>query len=260
MQILLVRFTTLRPRQNGCHFPDDIFKWIILNENVWILLKISLKFVPKVQINNIVALVQMMAWHRPGDKSLFEIMMVSLLPLVCLLLLILMLWHRQAIFESKGDNLSSSAECRTRSWEVWDTKLPADWMPTHKPTELSTIKASLGLGFFLCVLFGLYQQFLCDTFTQIVQGPFDRIWAVMRGRLSPRQWSNPVRYQSKIPNYNKNTSLIYNKAWAVGVCPGIYRQTSNISHTLVDNKIVDHSDVVGASPVGAAPTTSSFSA
>ena len=38
-----------------------------------------------------------------------------------------------------------------------------------------------------------------------------------------------------------------------------YRKTSNIRRTLVDNKIVDHSDVVGASPVGAAPTTSSFS-
>ena len=38
-----------------------------------------------------------------------------------------------------------------------------------------------------------------------------------------------------------------------------YRQVSNISRTLVGNKIVDHSDVVGASPVGAAPTTSSFS-
>ena len=38
-----------------------------------------------------------------------------------------------------------------------------------------------------------------------------------------------------------------------------YRKVSNISRTLVGNKIVDHSDVVGASPVGAAPTTSSFS-
>ena len=38
-----------------------------------------------------------------------------------------------------------------------------------------------------------------------------------------------------------------------------YRQTSNICSTLVDNKIVDHSDVVGASPVCAAPTTSSLS-
>ena len=38
-----------------------------------------------------------------------------------------------------------------------------------------------------------------------------------------------------------------------------YRQVSNISGTLVGNTTVDHSDVVGASPVGAAPTTSSFS-
>ena len=39
----------------------------------------------------------------------------------------------------------------------------------------------------------------------------------------------------------------------------IYREVSNISRALVGNNIVDHSDVVGASPVGAAPTTSSFS-
>ena len=38
-----------------------------------------------------------------------------------------------------------------------------------------------------------------------------------------------------------------------------YRKISRIRRTLVGNKIVDHSDVVGASPVGAAPTTSSFS-
>ena len=38
-----------------------------------------------------------------------------------------------------------------------------------------------------------------------------------------------------------------------------YRKTSNISRTFVGNKVVDNSDVVGASPVGAAPTTSSFS-
>ena len=38
-----------------------------------------------------------------------------------------------------------------------------------------------------------------------------------------------------------------------------YRQVSNKKCTLVGNYTVDHSDVVGASPVGAAPTTSSFS-
>ena len=70
---------TLRPRQNGRLFPDDIFKWIFMNENVWISLRISLKFVPKVRINNILTLVQIMAWCRPGDKPLSEPMMVRLL-------------------------------------------------------------------------------------------------------------------------------------------------------------------------------------
>ena len=37
-------------------FQDDIFKCIFLNENELISIKISLKFVPKGQINNIPAL------------------------------------------------------------------------------------------------------------------------------------------------------------------------------------------------------------
>ena len=57
---------------------------------------------------------------------------------------------------------------------------------------------------------------------------------------------------------------IYLDSWLyhekLPVCPQqkIYRQVSNVTH-LIGNKIVYHSDVVGASPVGAAPTTSSFS-
>ena len=47
--------------------------------------------------------------------------------------------------------------------------------------------------------------------------------------------------------------------YAVEIRGGSYRKVSNIRRTLVGNEIVDHSDVVGASPVGAAPTTSSFS-
>ena len=39
----------------------------------------------------------------------------------------------------------------------------------------------------------------------------------------------------------------------------IYLQTSNIIHTLVGNEAVDHTNIVGALPVGAAPTTYSFS-
>ena len=50
-------FNTLRPKQNGRHFPDDIFKRIFLNENVWISINFSLKFVPKGPIYNNPALV-----------------------------------------------------------------------------------------------------------------------------------------------------------------------------------------------------------
>ena len=51
-------YNTLRPRQNGCHFAEDIF-----NKNVWFSMKISLKLIPKGPINNISALVQIMAWR-----------------------------------------------------------------------------------------------------------------------------------------------------------------------------------------------------
>ena len=76
-------FSTLRPRQNGRHFADDIFKCFFLNENVWIPIKTSLKFVPKGPINNIPALVQIMAWRRPGDKPLSEPMMFRLPTHIC---------------------------------------------------------------------------------------------------------------------------------------------------------------------------------
>ena len=74
---------TLRPRQNGRHFADDILKCIFLNENVWIPIKIAMEFVPKGSINNIPVLVQIMAWRRPGDKPLSEPMMLSLTRHIC---------------------------------------------------------------------------------------------------------------------------------------------------------------------------------
>ena len=51
---------------------DDIFKCIFLDENIWIPIKISLKFVPRGPFNNIPALVQTMALRQPGDKPSFE--------------------------------------------------------------------------------------------------------------------------------------------------------------------------------------------
>ena len=74
---------SLRQKRNRRHFADDIFKCIFMNENVWIPIKISLKFLPKGPINNIPALVQIMAWRRPGDKPLSEPMMVNLPTHIC---------------------------------------------------------------------------------------------------------------------------------------------------------------------------------
>ena len=65
----------------------------------------------------------------------------SCLPLhTCVLLLILILWLMQTIFQSKGDKLSSFAECRIQTQGVSGTESPADWMPAGKPTELSRVK------------------------------------------------------------------------------------------------------------------------
>ena len=74
---------TLRPRQNGHHFTDDTFKYFFWNENVVILAKTSLRFVSKDPINNIPALVQIMAWRWPGDKPLSEPMVVRLPTHIC---------------------------------------------------------------------------------------------------------------------------------------------------------------------------------
>ena len=74
----------MRQRQNGCHFAGDIFRCIFLDENVLNSIKVSLEFISKDAINNIPALVHIMAWHRPGNKPLSEPMMIILLPHICI--------------------------------------------------------------------------------------------------------------------------------------------------------------------------------
>ena len=64
----MLSFNTLRPRQNGRHFADDIFTCIFMNENVCTSIEISPNFVPREPIDNKSTLVQVMAWHRTGDN------------------------------------------------------------------------------------------------------------------------------------------------------------------------------------------------
>ena len=65
------------PEQHGRHFADDIFRCIFVNEKFCIAIQISLKFVPKGQIDYKSALVQVMAWRRTGDKPLPEPMLTQ---------------------------------------------------------------------------------------------------------------------------------------------------------------------------------------
>ena len=68
-QLLL---NALRQRENGRHFSEEC---IYLHEECCILIRVSLKFVPKGPINHMPALVQIMPGHRAGDKPLSELVM-----------------------------------------------------------------------------------------------------------------------------------------------------------------------------------------
>ena len=76
---------------------------------------------------------------------------------------------------------------------------------------------------------------------------------VMPWKRFPYQW--PIVESTGDPQGQGSNPEKYGQTHHVN---SHYHKTSNIRRTLLGNKIVDHSDVVGASPAGAAPTTSSF--
>ena len=84
-----------------------------LNENVWIVIKISIKFfVPKGPINNIPAFVQIVAGCQPGDQPLSEPMMLNLLTYICVTrpkcVKIIMLHSKRAFLDCS----QTSKQCR----------------------------------------------------------------------------------------------------------------------------------------------------
>ena len=76
-------------------------------------------------------------------------------------------------------------------------------------------------------------------------------------------WNMPqesdVFYSQRVSDAELKFCCGSKQKWLAELNTGNCRKYSNIRHPFVGNKIVDHTDVVGASPVGAAPTTSSFS-
>ena len=115
-------FNTMRLKQNGQHFTNDIFKHIFFNENVWILIKISLKFVPKGQIHNIPVLVQIIAWRHPGGKPLYEAMIVSLPMSICVFQ---PQWVNTLSPEQNGQRLSDRKQSGRRHIQLyfWQIKV-----------------------------------------------------------------------------------------------------------------------------------------
>ena len=75
--LTLISVNSFHPGQNGHLFTDDIFICISVNENVCVLVKISLKFVPKCPIYNNAAMVKIMAWCRIDDKPWSETMLTE---------------------------------------------------------------------------------------------------------------------------------------------------------------------------------------
>ena len=134
---------TLRSRQNGRHFADFIFKCIFLNENIQISKKISLKFVPKGPINNIPALVQIMAWRRPGDNPLSEQMMVTLLTNICV--------TRPQWVNSGSDHYYEKRNTLFYFRPSWKTKLGANsWLFRIVPIVMHSIKACMSPHKYCC--------------------------------------------------------------------------------------------------------------
>ena len=131
---IIFYINTLRPRQNGRYFAEDTFKRIFLNENVWISIKIPLKFVPKGPINDIPALVEIMAWCQPGVKPSSEAMMVRLPTHTCVSR---PQWVKSN-FQDGWYDLSKS--CRTFCQPRWCLAVSAD-LASHTSNQESAHSA-----------------------------------------------------------------------------------------------------------------------
>ena len=121
--LLLTPINTLRPRQNSRHFADDQFKPFSVNETVRIAIKISLNFIPKDPINNIPALIQIMAWRRPGDKLLFEPILFKLQMHICVTR---PQWLQYMIWGTRSHKFTSYSKYSRNKW-----KTPKSWFLVH---------------------------------------------------------------------------------------------------------------------------------
>ena len=153
----ITALNSLRPRQNGRHFTDDISKCIFFSEHVWFSLEVSLK----VQINNIPSLVQIMTWCQPGDKPLYETMMVNLLMHICI--------TRPQWVKCCSKIMSFNVRIRYFVWNIrvmlWNSTwniLPLHYLISYKVDHLRVLWFNSSYAF-LKFPFGLWSLLSCAT-------------------------------------------------------------------------------------------------
>ena len=106
----------------------------------------------------------------------------------------------------------------------------------------------------LCIVRAVWCSIICSSLVQVI------VCGRIALNLTRPNVDLPSIISGGIYIFIGNASNINRQMFEIYIFKiNTYRKTSNISRTLVGSKIVDNSDVVGASPVGAAPTTSSFS-
>ena len=142
----------------------------------------------------------------------------------CLLLLISMLWHRQAIFESKGDKLSSSAEGRIRTQGLrylFTSRLNACWQTdwaiedqaknlnsTARPYDQQAFSPlDLTANWLSHLALAIY-MFVVVNFDALAQASDIRIERRQVVFLCWRQDSNP---RSQIPIHQQTECLLTNR-------------------------------------------------
>ena len=147
----------------------------------------------------------------------------------CLLLLISMLWHRQAISESKGDKVSSSAECRIRSQRVSGTGLwnrissrlnarwQTDWVNEDQAKNLNSTARSYDQGAFspLDPTAGWHSHLALAIYMSVVVN-FDALAQASDFRIERRQvvfpcWMQDSNPGSQTPNRQQTECPLTNR-------------------------------------------------
>ena len=168
--------------------------------------------------------VAMISKHKIHSTSLPVGFRTWLWRYTCLLLLISMLWHRQAIFESKGDKLFSSAECRIRTLglrHIFASRLngcwQTDWATEDQAKSLnSTARSYDQQAFSPLDLTASWLSNLALAIYMFVVVNFDALAQTSDIRIERRQvvflcWTQDSNPRSQTPIHQQTEWLLTNR-------------------------------------------------